>query len=250
MPDSALAKVDSAAKHVTQLSELLREKRPFRYVFETNEKTGECALYAERDVAIVEEVADLSYSVVQRLRTALDYAYWEIVSPFAVTEKERRAVQFPFSQAAARLDEAVKNRLANRVSEAFFNAIIGLRPYGEPGGNELLYAIHDLAADDRHRYPTPIGEYKRVPMDVIRRQVPSFPRGIVLNGLGGFGKDVVWHIKPLPFLDGGFIFKREIDVPVDVVLQIGAPQNLHQMVPALNAMVDKTKEAIQIIRSA
>ncbi len=250
MIDNAISKVERAAKHIAELSELLRKNRPFRYIFETNDKTGECSTYAERDEAVISEATAISYDIVQNLRTALDYAYWDIVSPFATTERERKNIQFPFSETSARLDEAVKNRLANRVSDRFLRAIIALAPYGERGGNELLYLIHELAASGRHRFPAPIGDYKTISSGLMRQQVPSFPRGLQNITVSGNSKDVVWHIKPLPFLPDSLVFKRELDVPVDVVFQVRLTKNARQMVPTLNAMANEAQKTIEIIRSA
>lgn len=248
--DAALAKVDRTTKHIAELSELLSKKRPFRYIFETDEKAGRCSTYAERDEAVISELTTISYDIVQNLRTALDYAYWEIVSPFASNERERKNVQFPFSEAAARLEEAVKNRLAHRVSDAFFKAVLTLAPHGEPGGNELLYFVHDLAAKDRHRFPAPVGEYKTLSSDLLRKQIPSFPRGIINGSFGNNRRDVAWGIKPLPFLPDGIVFKREIDVPVEVVFAVGPAKDLREMVRTLNAMADEVQKTIEIIRAA
>lgn len=250
MADSSLAKIDRATKHIDELNELLRKNRAFSYIAETNEKTGECATYAERNEAVISDATTIAGDAIQNMRAALDHAYWEIVSPFAASARDRKNVQFPFSETAARLDEAAKHRLADRVSVAFFQAVLALRPHGEPGGNELLYAVHEFGAVDRHRSPTPVGEYKKISGEMLRRQIPHFPSGIMSGGFGNNYRDVVWNIQPLAFLKGEFVFKRELDVPVDIVLSIGPTKDLRPMVPTLYAMRDKAKEAIQIIRSA
>jgi hypothetical protein len=259
MTDSALAKVDRASKHIADLNDLFRKSRPFSYVVETNQKSGYCFTYAERNEAVICEATTIAGDAVQNLRAALDHAYWEIVSPFASNPREERAIQFPFSETLARLDEAVKNRLAHRVSDAFFKAVINLRPYGEPGGNILLYLVHDLGATDRHKFPTPVADYKEIVGRDLRRQVPHFPAssdhtrfqiGNVTSASGGRVLDIRWKIAPLGFLDREFTDKREIDIPVEIVFSVRAEGARYPMVPTLYAMRDKTQEAIKIIRSA
>lgn len=253
MVDSALAKIDRAAKHIGELSQLVLKKRPFRYILETNEKAGYCSTYAERDEGVIGEAGDIAFDIVQNLRAALDYAYFEIVSPYAVSDGERRAVQFPFSESVERLDEAIKNRLAHKVSDAFFAAIVNLQPHGEAGGNKILFAVHKLAAGERHRFPTPVADYKEFAGWELRRQAPSFPQMLdgTRIGLGNnrFG-DIQWQIAANPKIRGSGVYKRELNVPVDIVFQVGALQDIKPMVPTLHAMVDVTKEAIQIIRAA
>jgi hypothetical protein len=158
MVDSANLKIDQAAKHVAALDELFRENRPFSYILETNVKTGERATFAKKNETVIDASRITIGDAVHNLRSALDHAYWGIVSSFAATEVERRKVQFPFSKTVARLDEAVKNRLADRVSPAFYQALIDLKPHGDPGGNELLYLIDEIDVLDKHKLLVPTGD--------------------------------------------------------------------------------------------
>jgi hypothetical protein len=196
MPDGADLKIERAAKHVDELNELFREKRPFSYVLETNTQTGERATFAKKNETVIADAANIAADIVHNLRTSLDQAYWQIVSRVVVTPREQRAIQFPFSETAARLDEAVKNRLANRVSPAFFQCLIDLKPHGEAGGNELLYLIHSLDAVDKHRFPIPMGNYARISSAMIRQQVPDFPASIINVGFGQNRRDVAWRLPP------------------------------------------------------
>jgi hypothetical protein len=250
MVDEAGVKIDRASKDIAELTQVIQAKRPFRYLLETNEKTGECSVYAERDAAVTSEIADIAFGVVQRLRAALDYAYWAIVSPHTTSPKEQKAVQYPFTETEARIEEYARSKFADRVSDAFFAAVLATKPHGGLGGNEHLYAVHALAVGDRHRFPTPIGEYKNISSDEIRRQVPHFPRGLHNVGFGQNGRDVAWSIRPLPFLEGDFIFKRELNVPIDVVVETGAQTEYRSLVTALKEMAVATKAAIETIRAA
>jgi hypothetical protein len=257
MVDSAYLKINRAAKHVTELSELFRKECPFSYILETNAMTGERATFAKKNEAVISCAAITCGDVIHNLRSALDHAYWEIVSPFAATEAERKKVQFPFSKTLAGLNETVKDRLADRVSPRFFKAFIDLKPYPEPGGNELLYLIESLDILDKHKLLIPTGDYTRLSGEIIRRQVPDFPINIGVNEFGNNKRDVGWSVPP-----GGIdqrqigairsptthIFEKKLDVPVDIVLSVGTPGLHRPIIPTLNALVDVAKETIKILR--
>lgn len=259
MTDSALSKIDRAAKHIDELNEVLSEKRPFRYVVETDAHASQRSILAKRNPAVISEVTNVAADIVHNLRTALDHAYWEIVSPFAKTKREEKNVQFPFSETAARLEEAVKNRYANRVSASFFQALMDLKPHGEPGGNELLYLVHKLDAVDKHKFPIPTADYKTMLASDIRAQVPDFPTAFTGTiGCGGNGRDVLWGYgywipqdwigKALP--DTPHIFEKEIDVPVEIVLRVLFDYQPAPLVPTLYKLADVTRDTIEIIRKA
>jgi hypothetical protein len=104
MSDSPSLKIDQAEERITELNELFQKKRPFGYFVETNTQTGERATFAKRDRIVVSKAAVICGKIVHHLRSALDHAYWDIVSPFANTDQERKRVQFPFCQSAGRIE--------------------------------------------------------------------------------------------------------------------------------------------------
>jgi hypothetical protein len=134
MNDNAILKVQRALEHISELNQLFQKKRPFTYILETNVKTGQRATFAKTNELVVDAAALICGDAIHNLRSALDHAYWEIVSPFASTDSERERLQFPFSKTAARLVRNVEQRLANKVSPSFFQAILDLKPHGEKGG--------------------------------------------------------------------------------------------------------------------
>ena len=232
-----------------ELNESIAKNPPFTYVLETNHQTGNRSTFAKRDETEIANCALACGEIFQALRSSLDHAYWEIVSPFAKTPREERAVQFPFSETSARLAEAIKNRLANRVSGAFYEAIFALQPHGEAGGNKLLYLIDKLNVPDKHRSLTPIGDYKTISSNIIRRQVPDFPAGITNGSFGMNGRDVSWGFaSPLGII--GRIVEQQLDVPVDIVLPIAELGNAAPMIPTMNELFRMADDSIRIMRAA
>lgn len=108
MNDSGSLKIDQATKHIDSLNELFRKQRPFSYILETNTNTRERATFAKQDKANIDRAALICGDAIHNLITALDHAYWEIVSPVARNDAERKTIQFPFRETEARLKKAVE----------------------------------------------------------------------------------------------------------------------------------------------
>lgn len=257
MTDSALLKIRRATEHVKELNALFQKKRPFTYVLETNTKTGQRATFAKRNEAVIHRAAIICGDVVHNLRAALDHAYWEIVSPVAKTDKERRNLQFPFSETEARLDEAVKTRLADRVSPGFYQALLDLKPHGEPSGNQFLALIHKLDIIDKHKLLIPTGDYTRLSSEMLIKQVPDFPRGLVNCGFGQNYRDVGWNIPPMnrsqrrsaKIPESGLV-EEELNVPVDIVFTVVDPVRFYPVIPTLHKLTDAADNTVRIMRNA
>ena len=248
MSDSASLKINRAKERVQELSAFLKKNRPFVYVHQEDYQTGNASTFAKRNETLTDQVALICGDIIQNLRTALDHAYWDIVSHVAPNKRAAKAIQFPFSETEARLEEAVKNRLAHKVSGKFFDAIMTLKPHGENGGNELLYAIDRLNVAEKHRELTPIGDYTQIDSAMIQRQVPGFPHiGSATFGMNG--RDVVWPVcRPLGVL--GRVIERELDVPVAIVLPIGSTGESTSAVSFLNRLIDTAHQTVTDIRDA
>ncbi|MFH0957445.1 MAG: hypothetical protein V1897_01950 [Pseudomonadota bacterium] len=257
MTDSASLKIHRASEHINELNALFQKNSPFTYILETNTKIGQRATFAKKNEAVIQRAALICGDVVHNLRSALDHAYWEVVSPVATTEKERRLLQFPFSETEARLDETMKTRLADRVSPSFYQALIDLKPHGEPGGNELLYLIHKLDIIDKHKLLIPTGDYTKISSEILIKQVPDFPRGLVNCGFGQNNRDVVWNIPPMnrakcqvaKIPDSG-ILEQELNVPVDIVFIVAGTIHFRPVIPTFHKLIDVAETTILIIRNA
>jgi len=253
-------KLDNAAIHIAKANELLEKKRPFTYVLETNTQTRKRATFAKENEAVTDELAVVCGDVFCNLRTALDFAYWQIVSPHVSSEKQRRNIQFPFCKRRLAigddkgLEETITNRFADKVSPEFCDAIRSLKPYGEAGGNRLLYALEKAAMPERHSDYTPIGDYTRIDADMIRAQIQDFPS--YLGGTFVFGsnrRDFVWDAGRIDIRErqigslvpGSFnVFEKELDVPVDVLFKIAEADYKGPVIPTLNQFSNVVREVL------
>jgi hypothetical protein len=253
MADSALLKVDRAAKHVTELNELFGKTRPFTWVIETNTTTGERTLGPEKNESVINAGALICGDFIHNLRSALDHAYWEIVSPRCCTEDQFRKLQFPFTGKADRLDGRIQQGLAHYAGTGFYCALRILRPHGERGGNRMLYLIDQLNILDKHKLLVPTIDYTEFDEGIFRQQVPDLGIGGEDVGLSDVAMSWTSHGIPREQLGSAVPgtldkFKRELDIPIDIIIEIGSPGSDLAMIPTLNALVDTTRQTIAFIR--
>lgn len=254
---SARLKIDRASEHIAHINKVLSEERPFKYILETDARAGRRSTLAERNDAVIDRLSLLCGDAVQNLRDALDHAYSDVVSPAALSPQDKRRVQFPFSETAARLEEACRSRLAHKISPEFLAAIIGLKPHGEAGGNTLLYFLNAINNPGKHSSLVPLGYRVTIRVGEIRRQIPDFFPGMSEDSnfsCGQNGRDVTWHINPFSLNDWVFnrvpssgMMKQEINIPVQITFEGRTDGNLMLTVPTLDQFVDVTKQAVKII---
>jgi hypothetical protein len=262
MADSAYLKIDRAAKHIEELSELVHQTRPFGYIIETNTETGQRLAFPTKNEAVIDAMALIIGDVVHNLRSALDHAYWLIVCG---TERERffsmfrghrppaekeALIQFPFAKDAKRLNDVLRLRSAHYAGTGFSDALRQLRPHGPPGGNDLLYLIHQMDILDKHRLLIAMGDYTIGLSAMIRQAVPDFP--YTMDRIGLFNFTFKWVSRSLPpsdqlgIADASLptVFRREIDIPVDVILHVDRKGPLRPLFPTLEALVEAAREAV------
>lgn len=247
---SAYLKIDRATEHINEINKILRENPPFSYVVQTNIQARECAALVKRNKPLIERIACISGDAIHNLRTALDHVYWSIVSPCVSDVKARKNIQFPHSKTWAGLNEAVSNRMAQKVSADFFKVLINLKPYSEKGGNKLLSLIHTLDVEDKHRLLIPTGDYKQITSEIMfANGFTDFPAGLTISG----GQNMIDAHWPFNTIDpsnigtaicGDSVFEKEINVPVDVVFTVRELDFNGPVVPTFYKLIDVTKETI------
>jgi hypothetical protein len=194
------------------------------------------------------------------LRGALDFAYWQVVSPHVADEKHRKNIQFPFCKHLMKvgnddgLEETILKRHADKVSSAFCDVIRSLRPYGGAEGNTLLYLLERASIPERHRDYTPVANFKQVEASTLKSQIQDFPQCVY--GTLAFGRgfrDIEWdagridvrkrHIGSL--VPGSFVvFERELDVPVEVIFDI--PEADYRR-PVVQTLADVSKAVAETL---
>ncbi|MGS0497137.1 hypothetical protein ACU8V4_08005 [Pseudoalteromonas mariniglutinosa] len=254
--DSSSLKISRAENHLSDLTSLLRKKKPFSYCLETNFKTGERATYAKKNEQVCSEAAILIGDVVHNLRCALDHVYWDCTNQFAKSDGERNKIQFPVCNDEKGFRESVLTGLPKRVSTGFSDALEGLKPYRN-GGNVKLCAVHDLDVLDKHKLLIPVGDYTSLSAERMKALVPDFP---IASGTFGFGcnkKDIVWNIKPMTWtqrrkakIPPSNIKEQELNVKVNVVLRSEVYDFNEPVDVLLAGLVSEVKTAVQMLCAA
>jgi hypothetical protein len=260
MGDSALLKLQRAGRHIAELSALVSKTRPFPLVLKTDIQTGQRTLGCKKNEAVADIIALLCGDAIHNLRSALDHAYWEIVSPHC-SAGELRDVQFPFSSKAERLDKAIQRRKGHCAGTGFYCAVRNLKPYGDLGGNLLLFLIHEMDVTDKHKLLLPAVDESTHTFEWLETIDPDIPwkgwRGssVTLSDQA----DVSWTNKTvtpdqLGVRVGEHLFERVLDVEVSVVFPITLHENiivkLPPAVPMLHGMLDIALKTIHTIRAS
>lgn len=157
MPSNVLsvakAKINRAK---SQIDDFDREIRRF---FDTNGYDVVSNLNLDRTEQIWrfrlrnKDTSDLSVSaglILHMLRTPLD----NIINEIAFCHSGKRDVAFPFGKNVHAFEGRIGEKIKSLPSDAV-DLIYKLQPYG--GGNDLLWAIHDLNVDDKHPGLTAVG---------------------------------------------------------------------------------------------
>jgi hypothetical protein len=256
MTNSALLKIDRAAKHIEELNAFLRKSTSFRFVVTTDTKTGERFFFVKENEPTTRHVALICGDVVHNLRSALDHIFWEIVSPHCTTNQEQRRVQFPITAKAGDVDKALRDAYAQRAGTGFYCALLRVRPHGEPGGSEMLFLLRELSNLDKHRLLIPSVDHTVFTNATLQQLIsdwPSPPAGKII--LSGFKGKIRWINHNVPRRELGrqlsaCEFEREVKMPTKITLVIGAPENPRALVPTLNRMVDTVREIVVLLRDA
>lgn len=253
--NSARLKIKRARAFISEATQLIDEKKPFKYIVESDAQSGRRALMAIKDEELIDEISAICGDAVHNLRSALDHGYAAVVGKHLTTNGQRRNMQFPFSEKSNGLEKACQNRHANKVSQDFLDELILLKPHGGPDGNALLYFMHALDLPDKHSHLIPTAYYLKYNGWQMRKLVFDYPgHDYQKVGFSNNGIDVVWNNAPLALYEwikagspSNTITRQELDIPVEIVFD-GYFDNKHMIcVPTLNNFVDEAERVISVI---
>jgi hypothetical protein len=97
-------------------------------------------------------IADKTADIIISLRSALDNAGYAIALAAGVKEPKHSA--FPFAGSVANMTNALGR--SKDIPEKIHPLFCGFQPY--KGGNDLLWALNEVANTDKHRMIIPIGQ--------------------------------------------------------------------------------------------
>jgi hypothetical protein len=153
---SSRQKLVRAEKHFVDLQNEISEftqQSPYEQVTEPHpDKPGFTIEKVRMAKEIPAAIADLTADIVISLRSALDNAGYAIAVAAGVNNPKHCA--FPFAGSAAQMANAVGR--AKDIPEKIQSLFCGFQPY--KGGNDLLWALNEVANTDKHKMVIPIGQ--------------------------------------------------------------------------------------------
>ncbi len=160
MFQSAQLKLSRADKHIREFEGLERSlEESYTTSIEVHAPTGGLSIkYESKDaIGILDEMSLACGDVVHNLRTALDHAWVGAISRIDAHMVDRHT-KFPFKDTRKALEDALRGRGLEVRSPALYRRLIEcVRPF--VGGDDVLWALHQLDIDDKHRLLIPTVSY-------------------------------------------------------------------------------------------
>lgn len=257
---SAENKIRRARELIAEIANYLVTDPPYSYFLETNTTTLEKATFAKVNEESFDMIVTRCGDVIHNLRSALDHAYWQAVSPH-VEEKNHKRIQFPFAKDIDNIHQTIKGSLGNDVSNMsneFYSAIASVKPYAGKSGNVLLYLIHKINIEDKHKFPIAAGDLTKLSSARIRELVPDFPSNINMTNVSIFDsyatRVFVWRgFLFHPYFIGDavppttYLFHKKLDIPVDIVFTFPELDIRTSIVETLKDMTNEVERVLSVM---
>lgn len=193
--NSPRLKIERAVHHIhdfdAKAAEFLPQK-PFETVVRSQPTGAEDSVCIKAKETVPDEFALMIGDAIHNLRTALDLAIFGIIGTIAA-DPER--VQFPFGKNAHSFKPVFTQRQINVAGENVQRAVYELDPYN--GGNELLYGVHRLDIQDKHKLIITFGKVVEIVADDARKLHPALSHWLG-QGVASFAdvkSDVLFRIN-------------------------------------------------------
>jgi hypothetical protein len=173
--DGSLLKVGRARRHIdefeTELAKYL-DSHPFRVEWADASRSAYSVTIA-REPPI--QLGLIAGDIAHCLRSALDLLAWQLV--WRSGAEPSRDTAFPISTSEESLERTIEWRLRGALPEAK-RAVRETKPHR--GGNAVLWALHELDIEDKHRVVLPLAtDLAGVRLSVLRQATMTFSVPIV-----------------------------------------------------------------------
>jgi hypothetical protein len=149
-------KIERAKQHINDLQARIREFETsgvYDLSIESDPDTGNDVLKVKIVKSVPYIFALIIGDTLHNLKSALDFAINDIV--FSIAGVRDKHTRFPFRETRDELAAALKGGKVSQASEAILSLIMDvIKPY--KGGNDALWALHDLNILDKHRLLLPV----------------------------------------------------------------------------------------------
>ena len=129
------------------------QENPYEYVVEPHPEKPDHEVYKLKlTKAIPDSIGDITGDMAQNLRQSLDHAAYAVAVASGKTDPKFTA--FPFAGSVGQMANALGR--SKDVPPQIQSLFCGFLPY--PGGNDLLWALNEIAVGDKHKIAVPIGQ--------------------------------------------------------------------------------------------
>jgi hypothetical protein len=253
---NSFLKIERAEEILAEIEAKITLDPPYSYVLETNILTHERATLAQKNSNSLDRLVIRCGELFHNLRSAIDQAYFEAIAP-NLPEEKHKAVQFPISKDAASYEQTIKSRLGDKAGNEFFEALKSLKAFHGDGGNFSLVLLHEVNVGDKHKFPTPAGNFSRINSRMLQEIIPDFPSGLTNCGMGMCKKDVVWTSRLYNPKDIGAllppstcIYRKTMNVPVETWFYIDSPRYQGEIIETLRTLTNEVAQSLSVLRSA
>ena len=233
--------------YIAQAEVIYKRNGPSFFV-EDNPSTRERALCINIDTSVPDHFSLIIGDAIHNLRSALDHLTWDIVNPH--NPPRPNEVQFPFCRKQESFESALAHRQIALAGKEIVDKFSALKPY--PGGDELLYALHQLDIADKHQLIVPVVTMPGFDLLKVRDVVPSAPDIEIRNrGFTNIAKDkrlAVWGYDPrIPFE----IPKKgkDVDVIIQIMFEVGQTLSGKSVSASLRSLAITVENAIKSFSS-
>lgn len=247
----ARLKIERANHHISDLNTRLTQfqaKKPFETVIRYNPVAAEASLCRKVNQPIPDEFALIIGDAVHNLRAALDLIVFELIGGKAPKPK---AVQFPFTKNVQTFKATCGQRQIDVAGKHIRRVIDDLQPY--PGGNDLLYGLHDLDIADKHQLLLPVASIFGLHANDMRRfgEAFAFFEGEGEVHFANFESDVLVILSGVRF-DGPvpirpFEERTEFQPPFSICFGPDQPFAARLVMPTLFSLSNEATRAVDAL---
>ncbi len=237
---NAVLKIERADEHIAEIGKQVSLLPDFYSAsMETNPKTGKPAVKygLSKDAPATSRFGLLIGDAVHNLKCALDYA-WLGVMEKKVSAAADRDTKFPVYPTAEHLKAFLKGRKIDVVCESLYDSMVThIKPY--KGGNDSLWAIHQLDKGDKHRLLTPLLQI-------------AFLSGIKVEDKAGqiCGRIDVALTRPGPYffdVPAGSKLKNQGSVGASIIFHEGTPTHDREVLSELTSFSAMALKVVELL---
>jgi len=218
-------KLERAKHHIEDFiaqAEVFYKRETAGFYIEDNPNTRQRALCIDIDTTVPEHYALIIGDAVHNLRSALDHLTWDLVRPF--NPPRPNDVQFPFCRKAESFEGALTHRQVTLAGEEIVEKFRVMKPY--PGGDEVLYALHQIDIADKHQLVVPVRSLIGFERLNVRDVDPTAPDLVIeKRSFSNIDKDkrlAVWRYDPrIPFITPPK--GKDVDVIIQIMFRKDQP---------------------------